>query len=202
MEKNGREGEPMKRVSIRLIVAAAILAAMVLAGTLAGPPVAGWAMRLLYPREFSEIVSREAGEFGLPEELVYAVIRAESGFDHKATSRAQARGLMQLTEGTFRWMAEEYPPENGGRDVFDANDNVHCGCALLRLLIDHYGDLRVALAAYNAGMGNVDNWLRDPQLSPDGQELEKIPFPETAAYVERVQENRGVYHRLYSKKGA
>lgn len=187
----------MKRVSIRLIVATVALAGVTLAGALAGPPLAGWAMRLMYPRQYAEIVSREAGEFGLPEELVYAVIRAESGFDRMATSRAQAQGLMQLTEGTFRWMAEEYPPEHGGADVFDANDNVHCGCALLRLLIDHYGDLRVALAAYNAGMGNVDKWLCDPDLSPDGQVLQKIPFPETAAYVERVQQNRGLYQRLY-----
>lgn len=183
----------MKKASARLGVVA-VLAAVILTAMLAGP-----VMRWLYPRHFAGVVSREAEEFGLEEELVYAVIRAESGFDKKASSRAQAKGLMQLTDPTFRWMAEEFPPENGGADVFDVNDNIHCGCALLRLLLDHYGSLPVALAAYNAGMGNVDRWLNDVDLSPDGKGLEKIPFPETAAYVERVERFRGMYRRLYQE---
>lgn len=170
------------------------------AAVVAGPRLAEWAMEWFFPRRFSEVVCQEAAEFGLDEELVYAVIRAESGFDEKATSRAQAKGLMQLTEATFRWMAEDYPPEHGGADVFDVNDNIHCGCALLRLLLGHYGDLGVALAAYNAGIGNVDQWLADRSLSPDGRGLERIPFPETAAYVEKVQKYRDIYERLYGEK--
>ncbi|MDE6837075.1 MAG: lytic transglycosylase domain-containing protein, partial [Acutalibacter sp.] len=190
----------LKKVSVRLTAAALILAAVILTAALAGPALSGFALRWLYPRHFTEVVSREAEEFGLEEELVYAVIRAESGFDQQASSRAQAKGLMQLTEPTFQWMAEEYPPENGGGDVFDVNDNVHCGCALLRLLLDHYGSLPVALAAYNAGMGNVDRWLGDAGLSPDGKRLAEIPFPETAAYVEKVQKLRGVYRQLYGEE--
>lgn len=187
----------MKKTSTRLTVAGILLAALALGAALAGPSLAKFTLRLLYPRQFAQVVSREAAEFGLEEDLVFAVIRAESGFDKEASSRAQAKGLMQLTEGTFLWMAEEYPPENGGRDVFDVNDNVHCGCALLRRLLDHYGDLRLALAAYNAGIGNVDRWLEDPCLSPDGEGLDRIPFPETAAYVEKVEQYRAVYQKLY-----
>lgn len=161
------------------------------------PKIGGWALRQLYPRRFSETVCREAREFGLPEELVYAVIKAESGFDPKARSRAGAMGLMQLTEETFLWMSEEHPPENGGGDLYDVEDNVHCGCALLRRLLDHYEEPRVALAAYNAGMGNVDRWLSEPQHSDDGRLLKSIPFPETAAYVKKVLKNWRVYERLY-----
>ena len=188
----------MKKTSTRLAVAGILLAALALGAVLAGPSLARFTLRLLYPRQYAQVVSREAAEFRLEEELVFAVIRAESGFDRRASSRAQAKGLMQLTEGTFLWMAEEYPPENGGQDVFDVNDNVHCGCALLRRLLDHYGDLRLALAAYNAGIGNVDRWLEDPALSPDGVALDRIPFPETAAYVEKVEKYRAVYQKLYS----
>lgn len=181
-----------------LVLALTVFLAAAAVGILAGPRLSGWVLRQLYPVKFAETVEREAREFQLPRELVYAVIRAESGFDPKACSRADAKGLMQLTEPTFDWMAEEYPPENGGRDVYDVNDNVHCGCALLRRLLDHYGgDTAVALAAYNAGIGNVDHWLEEREHSADGKTLTKIPYPETAAYVKKVERNRGVYRELY-----
>lgn len=181
----------------RLALIAAVFFVVAAAGVLAGPRLSGLVLRQLYPLKFAETVEREAQEFQLPQELVFAVIRAESGFDPKACSRADAKGLMQLTEPTFYWMAEEYPPENGGRDVYDINDNVHCGCALLRRLLDHYGDAAVALAAYNAGIGNVDRWLEEREHSEDGKTLKKIPYPETAAYVKKVERNWGVYRELY-----
>lgn len=195
MERAPRESGRKRGRGLALGLAAVALAGIL--GAALGPRLADWVLRLRYPRQFTQLVGREAEEFGLPEELVYAVIQAESGFDKKARSRAEAMGLMQLTEGTFRWIAESYPPENGGKDMFDPNDNIHCGCALLRLLLDHYGELGVALAAYNAGMGNVDRWLEDPACSPDGRTLEKIPFPETAAYVKKVQRGREIYRNLY-----
>lgn len=182
----------------KALAAGAVLLLLIVLGSAFGPRLAGWAMRQLYPRQYSQLVAREAEEFGLEEELVYAVIKAESGFQRDAHSRAGAMGLMQLTEPTFQWMAGEYPPENGGGDMFDANDNIHCGCALLRRLLDHYGELPVALAAYNAGIGNVDRWL-EGEHSRDGETLESIPFPETEAYVEKVLRNREVYRRLYGE---
>lgn len=180
-----------------LMIALVFVSLLALIAALKGLEIGGWAMGLMYPRRFSETVSREAEEFGLPEALVYAVIRAESGFDPKACSRAQARGLMQLTDQTFKWMAQEHPPENGGLDWYDVDDNVHCGCALLRRLLDHYGEPETALAAYNAGMGNVDKWLSDPERSGDGRTLKSIPFPETAAYVKKVVKSWRIYERLY-----
>lgn len=182
-----------------LSVALSVLALTALIAALNAPRIGGWAMRQLYPRRFAETVSREAGEFGLPEELVYAVIRAESGFDPNACSRAGARGLMQLTDETFQWMAGEHPPENGGLSSYDPEDNVHCGCALLRRLLDHYSLPETALAAYNAGIGSVDRWLADPAHSQDGRTLTSIPYPETAAYVERVTKNWRVYEELYGE---
>lgn len=180
-----------------ILVILALLGALAIIAALNAPRLESWALHLLYPRKFSDTVAREAGEFDLPEALVYAVIKAESGFDPKACSRAGAHGLMQLTDGTFAWMAMEHPPENGGHDVYDVGDNVHCGCALLRRLLDHYALPETALAAYNAGIGNVDRWLADPACSGDGRSLKHIPYPETAAYVERVAENWRVYRGLY-----
>lgn len=174
---------------------------LVLIGIAAAPCLGEWAVGLLYPRRYAQVVGEESAEFRLPEPLVFAVIRAESGFDPNACSRAGAMGLMQLTEETFRWMAGEHPPENGGADPYDPEDNIHCGCALLRRLLDHYGVPETALAAYNAGIGNVDGWLRDPALSPDGASLSQIPYPETAAYVRKVSRDWQIYQRLCGKPG-
>lgn len=176
---------------------AALLLTVALLALLAGPVMVENGLKLLYPRRYEELVSREAAEFRLEEELVYAVIKTESGFDEAAQSHAGAMGLMQLTKQTFDWMASQYPPENGAENVMDPENNIHCGCALLRLLLDHYGSLEVALCAYNAGMGNVTSWLTDGEYSDDGETLHTIPYPETRAYVKKVKRTYEMYQKLY-----
>ncbi len=179
------------------LILAVILLAAALLGIFAGPALVERGMRLLYPRSYEDLVERESKEFSLDSGLVYAVIRTESGFDEDALSHAGAVGLMQLTPATFEWISSLYPPENGGGDPADPEDNIHCGCALLRLLLDHYGSLEVALCAYNAGMGNVSGWLQEKQYSNDGETLHSIPYPETAHYVEKVKKALDWYEKLY-----
>ena len=106
-------------------------------------------------------------------------------------------GLMQLTQGTFDWVASLYPLEDPAASVYDPQANIHCGCALLRLLLDQYGSLDVALAAYNAGMGNVSQWLESGEYSHDGETLHTIPYPETDAYVKKVRRAYEIYQSLY-----
>ncbi len=180
----------------RLIALCAALLAAGLLARFAAPALWDWAAgNWIYPRPYREIVQKEAAEFRLDENLVYAVMKAESGFDEKASSHAGAHGLMQLTEQTFQWVSSLYPPENGGGDILDPQDNIHCGCALLELLEKRYGSWRVALCAYNAGMGTVDGWLS--VYSGDGESLDEIPYPETAAYVEKVEKYRERYEKQY-----
>lgn len=179
------------------LVLAAVLLIVALLAVFAGPPLVESGLKLLYPRPYGEIVERESSEFDLDQDLVYAVIRTESGFDEDAESHAGACGLMQLTPQTFQWIASLYPPENGGEDLLDPGDNIHCGCALLRLLLDQYGGLDVALCAYNAGMGNVSEWLGRGEYSHDGKSLHTIPYPETDAYVEKVKKTMEWYGKLY-----
>ena len=105
---------------------------------------------------------------------------------------------MQLTQETFDWILSLYPTEDGSGDIWDPSDNIHCGCALLRLLLDQYGTVEVALAAYNAGMGNVSGWLESGDYSHDGETLHTIPYPETDAYVRKVQRAYRIYEKLYS----
>ena len=70
---------------------------------------------------------------------------------------------------------------------------------MLRLLLDQYGTVEVALAAYNAGMGNVSGWLESGDYSHDGETLHTIPYPETDAYVKKVQRAYGLYQKLYEE---
>ncbi len=179
------------------IVLAAVLLVVILFGIFAGPSLMNTGWKLLYPRPYEELVDREAQEFSLDKNLVYAVMRTESRFRADAQSRAGAIGLMQLTPSTFEWICSLYPPENGGEDVTDPGDNIHCGCALLRLLLDQYKNLEVALCAYNAGMGNVESWLGEEKYSHDGESLHTIPYPETDSYVKKVKKAMGRYQSLY-----
>lgn len=185
----------MKKGCLVALVLAIFLAA---GAVLFGPRLVEAGMKFLYPQRYADLVEREAAQFELDPDLVYAIIKTESGFDSQAVSSAGAKGLMQLTQETFTWMVSLYPPENGGADVFDPGDNIHCGCALLRLLLDQYGSLDVALAAYNAGIGNVSEWLQSGDYSHDGETLHTIPYPETDAYVRKVQRAYQIYEKLYS----
>lgn len=184
----------MKKGCLTGIVLAVVLAAV---AVLFGPRLIEEGLKLLYPKSYSQLVEQEAAEFNLDPDLVYAVIKTESGFDPEARSRADAMGLMQLTQGTFDWIITLYPLENPAADVYDPQANIHCGCALLRLLLDQYGSLDVALAAYNAGMGNVSQWLESGDYSHDGETLHTIPYPETDAYVKKVQDAYQLYKKLY-----
>lgn len=180
------------------LAAVALAVCLVAAGVLLGPRLAEAGMKFLYPQKYSGLVEQEAAQFQLDPDLVYAVIKTESGFEPEATSHAGAMGLMQLTQETFDWMVSLYPPEDPAAGVYDPAANLHCGCALLRLLLDQYGSVEVALAAYNAGMGNVSQWLESGDYSHDGETLHTIPYPETDAYVKKVLRAYRVYQTLYT----
>ena len=144
-----------------------------------------------YPVEYSEYIVKYAAENDLDPYLVIAVIRQESNFIADAQS-PYAGGLMQLTPIT----ASEYGAKLGleNYDYMDPETNIRIGCYLLRSLIDKYGgEVDTALAAYNGGPANVDEWLRDPQCSADGKKLTHIPFEETRSYVEKVNSYKDEY---------
>lgn len=185
----------MKKVPFLILLCGILLAVVFLS-----PGMYQAAQYVMYPRPHAALVSREAKEFSLEENLLYAIMKAESGYEEKAQSRAHAKGLMQLTDPTFAWISSLYPPENGGGDIFDPGDNIHCAAALLHVLLREFGSQREALSAYNAGMGNVGKWLEDKTFSDDGKELDHIPFPETRAYVEKVFKYYFHYQALYGKK--
>lgn len=150
--------------------------------------------RALYPVAYSEYIVKYADEYDLDVFLVMGVIKQESNFVPEAQSD-YAYGLMQLTEDTAQWNADEM-----GLSYYDYKDpetNIRIGCHYLRYLINHYQNTDTALAAYNAGMGNVDSWLKDAAYSSDGVTLDEIPFSETRHYVKKVNGYREKYAEEY-----
>lgn len=156
--------------------------------------------RLRYPRKYTAYVETYAAQYDVPEHLIYAVIRAESGFDSAAESSAGAVGLMQLTSETFADLTKnalhEYL-EDGMR--YDPETNIRYGTYYLSRLYLQFGRWELALAAYNAGPGNLNDWLSDPELADGEGGLKKIPFRETRRYVSRVQKAWEVYDRIYDR---
>ena len=152
-----------------------------------------------YPLKYEEPVYRYAEAYGLPPPLVFAVIRTESGFDPDAESSAGAKGLMQLVDGTYEWVQDRLMDDPQPSDkIFEPEVNIHSGCCLLQYLIGRFGNVETALAAYNAGSGNVAKWLKDARYSDDGVTLKEIPYAETKNYVERVTKAQKAYQELYN----
>jgi soluble lytic murein transglycosylase len=150
-----------------------------------------WYARIRYPLEYDHIVRGYAEQRNIDPALLAAVIYRESKFDPDARSSSGALGLMQLLPDTAKGIALY---TGGGRfvvdDLYDPDINVRYGSFYLRRLLDKYGDVRLALAAYNAGQANVDQWIAEGE--------EEIPFPETREFVDNVLEARDVYARAYA----
>ncbi|MBQ3461679.1 MAG: lytic transglycosylase domain-containing protein [Clostridia bacterium] len=149
------------------------------------------AKRVKYPIAYGDYILRYAGENDLDPFLVMAVIHIESNFVPEAQSHV-AYGLMQMTEETADWTARDMKIK-GDYDFTDPETSIMLGCHYLRHLIDIYGNVDTALAAYNAGMGNINSWLKNPDCSKDGKTLFYIPFPETRSYVQKVNESWEYY---------
>ena len=154
--------------------------------------------RYMYPQKYSDTVTACAEEFDLDEDLIYAVISCESGFDPDAVSSADAKGLMQLTEDAYDWVKFRLGDDGHSYDdIFDPELNIRYGSCMLSLLLDELGSERSAIAAYHAGMAQVKEWLADPEYSENGTDLDKIPTPNTREYVDKVQNTKNVYENLY-----
>jgi soluble lytic murein transglycosylase len=157
-------------------------------------------LRVIFPWPNRELVNREAGEFDLDPYLMAAMIRQESAFDPDATSRAGARGMMQLMPATARGLARQLRLDWDNTFLGVADANVHMGAAYLAAMLRQYdGEVVPALAAYNAGGSRVRRWLRYPEAGDWPLFIERIPFAETRGYVQTLLRNRAVYRALYSE---
>ena len=130
--------------------------------------------------KYKNIVESISNEYDVDCNLVKAIIYIESGYNESAVSNKGAVGLMQVLPSTAEFICGE------SIDLFDPQLNVYAGVKYLKYLLVKFDNLNVALAAYNAGEGNVSRWLNDKSLSRDGVTLDSIPFRETRKYVKKV----------------
>ena len=142
---------------------------------------------LLYPRPFDREVGSAAKFSGVPNELIYGVMRQESLYRHDAVSSAGAHGLLQLLPETARRTAKVWKqPTPTKQDLFEPKTNVTLGAGQLRILLDRFkGQTVVALAGYNAGPNAAARWLPSQSIDPDVW-IENIPYNETRSYVQRI----------------
>jgi soluble lytic murein transglycosylase len=175
------------------VVLGAVLAAVV---TGLGPEAV---RELALPLRHDDIIRQQAADKNLDPALIAAVIYEESRFRDQ-TSHAGARGLMQITPET----ADAIAKHSGGTrfrhsDLSSPQINISYGAYYLRLLMDHYGgNETLAIAAYNAGIGNVDRWVAEAGGPDSFDQADDIPFPETRAYVENVMDSRQAYREKYA----
>lgn len=168
-------------------------------------PAGDWskAWEIAFPRPYHQIVQRESKRNGVPESLIYGVMREESAFDADALSPANAHGLMQLMQGTARMFAKRLGLPATPRALKRPAVNIAFGSRVLSSLNSRFKtNPLLAIPGYNAGPGRPVRWLKDrPHVDFDVW-VELIPFRETRRYTKRVLASRAAYAVLYEPESA
>src|SRR3954454_24800386 len=194
-----RRAAKVRRRRQRLVLGLVALVGVVLLIGL--HPLKHAVQEITLPLRHEDIIRQQSQRKGLDPALVAGVIYQESKFSDR-TSVAGARGLMQITPDTARFIAKQ---SGGIRFTLAAlgapQINIAYGTLYLRWLLDRYdGRQALAIAAYNAGFGHVDDWVRRAG-GPDAFDPKvDIPYPETRGYVQQVLERRKDYARRYSRE--
>ena len=162
-------------------------------------PVSKTVLKILYPLRYEDYIQEYSSKYNLDEYLIMALIKTESNYIYDAHSGI-ARGLMQITDDTAVWIAEKMGMEFYPDDIENPEININMGCYYLRYLLDYYDwDIQYALAAYNAGMGNVNKWLENSSTEYSNDFISSIPFSETQNYLKKINHAQKVYEKLYRK---
>lgn len=156
-------------------------------------------LKKIYKTDYSEYVYKYSEENNLDPLLTFAIIKAESNFNRNIKSRSGAIGLMQLMESTALEEAEEVNEEIVVTEsLYNPEINIKIGTKYYSKLIKKYNNnMLLALAAYNAGIGNVDSWIKQRIIKEDGTDIENIPFKETNNYVRKIVRDYKIYQKLY-----
>ena len=151
----------------------------------------------IFPHEFSDYVSLYSDRYNLDKDLVYSVIKAESNFNKDATSHKNAIGLMQITKETGIWVAEKIGIDNYSDKMLKLPEiNIQIGTWYLNYLIDELENENYAVMAYNAGINNVKNWIKEGYLKNEDN-FRDVPYKETRRYIKKVNFYKKVYRFLY-----
>ncbi len=155
-------------------------------------------LKKIYVIKYSDYVEKYAKKYEVDKYLIYATIKAESNFDANAKSSKGAKGLMQLMDSTGQEIAKKLDMKIDNDDLFDPEINIKLGTNYISRLMKKYDNCTsLALAAYNAGSGNVDSWISNGTIRKDGKDVENIPYKETNNYVRKILNDYNVYIKLY-----
>ena len=155
--------------------------------------------KLIYRQDYSEYVEKYAKENNIDPLLIYAIIKAESNFDDEAVSSRGATGLMQLMENTAKEVATNEMIEIVTKNsLYDPETNIKLGVKYFANLLSVFHNESVSLAAYNAGMGTVSEWINEGIIKADGSDIENIPYNETNMYVRKILKDYEIYKQLYN----
>ena len=153
----------------------------------------------VYKLEYTEYVKKYANEYNVDEYLIYAIIKAESNFEPNAESHRGAKGLMQLMYSTAEDISKRIGIELNEDNIIEPDININLGTKYISMLIQKYNNINLALAAYNAGSGNVDGWIEKGTLKSDGSDIENVPFTETNNYVRKILRDYEIYKNIYEE---
>jgi soluble lytic murein transglycosylase len=196
--KGARRARVHRRRRIIAVAIAAALGAFVAASIAGIGPLGETVKQVTLPLRHEDIIRQQASDKGLDPALIAAVIFEESRFRDQ-TSHAGARGLMQITPATARFIARD----SGGTafvegDLATPQVNISYGAYYLRYLLRRYdGDVTLATAAYNAGETNVNRWVAQAGGRERFDTDDHIPFKETRDYVHDVKQKRQEYRDNY-----
>ena len=153
-----------------------------------------------YPINYIEEIQKYSNEYGVDPRVVLAIMRVESNFKSDATSKVNAKGLMQVLPDTAKHVAKLLNVNVNSVDLNDPETNVKFGTYYLKYLMQNFSNMDTVYAAYNGGIGNVNTWLKDSKYSNDGVSLYNIPSSETKNYVNKVNKALKAYEILYGKE--
>ena len=159
-------------------------------------------LRKIYPKKYSEYVEKYSKEYDVDPLLIFSIIKAESNFKEEAKSSSGAMGLMQLMEATATEIANKIDePLIEQESLLEPEKNIMIGTKYYSELLNMYdGNMLLALTAYNAGIGNVNDWLEKGIIKKDGSDIENIPYKETNMYVRKIINNYRMYQNIYKEK--
>lgn len=153
-------------------------------------------VRQFYPLRYEQSIGYYANQFNVDPFLICAIIKAESNFKKNVISNKGAIGLMQLTPKTAEWVCKQIKHKYNYNELFNPDINILIGSWYIKYLINYYNnDIKLAVAAYNGGMANVNKWIKANNAITI--EPGDIPFKETSHFVKRVFKNYEIYKKLY-----
>lgn len=160
-------------------------------------------MKIMYSKKYENLVVIYSEKYQVDSDLIFALIKAESNFNSSAVSGKGAKGLMQLMEETAKDVSKKtdlkIEPDEIGEKLLQADVNIELGTKYISILLEKYNNTAIALTAYNAGIGTVDNWIEKGVIKKDGEDIQNIPYKETNNYVRKILRDYKIYKKLYGK---